>query len=38
MTAARREEGYGDLVGLAWTAERHPQHYDRLHAWLVAER
>ena len=36
--AARREEGYGDLVGLAWTAERHPQHYARLHAWLVAER
>ncbi|MEO5881860.1 MAG: hypothetical protein ABIQ06_05550 [Caldimonas sp.] len=38
MTAARREEGYGDLVGLAWTAERHPRHYGRLHAWLVAER
>ena len=38
MTASRREEGYGDLVGLAWTAERHPQHYLRLHAWLVAER
>ena len=38
MSAARREEGYGDLVGLAWTAERHPQHYARLHAWLLAER
>ena len=38
MSAARREEGYGDLVGLAWTAEHHPQHYARLHAWLVAER
>jgi len=38
MTASRREEGYGDLVGLAWTAERHPRHYARLHAWLVAER
>jgi hypothetical protein len=37
-TAARREEGYGDLVGLAWTAARHPQHYARLHAWLLAER
>jgi hypothetical protein len=37
-TAARREEGYGDLVGLAWTAARHPQLYARLHAWLVAER
>lgn len=38
MTASRREEGYGDLVGLAWTAERHPRQYARLHAWLVAER
>ena len=38
MGATRREEGYGDLVGLAWTAERHPQHYDRLHAWLLTER
>jgi len=38
MSAARREEGYGDLVGLAWTAEHHPQHYARLHAWLLAER
>jgi hypothetical protein len=38
MSAARREEGYGDLVGLAWTAQHHPQHYARLHAWLLAER
>ena len=38
MSAARREEGYGDLVGLAWTAERHPRHYARLHAWLLRER
>ena len=38
MQAARREEGYGDLVGLAWTAQHHPQHYARLHAWLVRER
>ena len=38
MTASRREEGYGDLVGLAWTAERHPGQYAKLHAWLVAER
>jgi hypothetical protein len=37
-TASRREEGYGDLVGLAWTAARHPELYARLHAWLVAER
>ena len=38
MTAARREEGYGDLVGLAWSKQHHPLHYARLHAWLVAER
>ncbi|MCE9658150.1 MAG: hypothetical protein K8R60_06285 [Burkholderiales bacterium] len=38
MTAARREEGYGDLVGLAWTAARHPREYARIHAWLAAER
>ena len=37
-SAARREEGYGDLVGLAWTAAHHPRLYPRLHAWLVAER
>lgn len=36
--AARREEGYGDLVGLAWTRARHPALYPRLHAWLVRER
>lgn len=38
MKAARREEGYGDLVGLAWAQQRHPLHYARLHAWLVTER
>ena len=38
IQAARREEGYGDLVGLAWAARHHPQHYARLHAWLVRER
>ena len=36
--AQRREEGYADLVGLAWARERHPQQYARLHAWLLAER
>ena len=38
MAARRQEEGYADLVGLAWTQRRHPQLYVRLHAWLVAER
>ena len=36
--AQRREEGYADLVGLAWARERHPQQYARLHAWLLGER
>lgn len=38
MRSTRREEGYGDLVGLAWTRTRHPALYARLHAWLVVER
>jgi len=38
MKAARREEGYGDLVGLAWAQRQHPAQYARLHAWLVTER
>jgi hypothetical protein len=38
MKAARREEGYGDLVGLAWAQQQHPQQYARLHTWLVTER
>lgn len=36
--ALRREEGYADLVGLAWVQQQHPQQYTRLHAWLLAER
>ena len=36
--AARREEAYGDLVGLAWIQQHRPQHYARLYAWLLAER
>ena len=38
MKATRREEGYGDLVGLAWAQRQHPRQYARLHAWLVTER
>ncbi len=38
MRATRREEGYGDLVGLAWTQRHHPREYPQLLAWLVAER
>ena len=38
MDETRREEGYADLVGLAWTARRHPALYARVHAWLTAVR
>ena len=38
IQATRREEGYGDLVGLAWTQRHHPRQYATLHAWLWAER
>jgi hypothetical protein len=38
MQAARREEGFGDLVGLAWTQQRHPDLYASLYAWLLEER
>jgi hypothetical protein len=38
MRAARLEEGYADLVGLAWTWQRHRARYEQLHAWLLEER
>jgi hypothetical protein len=38
MRSTRREEGYADLVGLAWVQQRHPALYPRLHQWLLAER
>jgi hypothetical protein len=38
MQATRREEAYGDLVGLAWTHQHHPQLYARLRNWLMTER
>ena len=38
IQAERREEGYGDLVGLAWIRQKHPQRYAALHAWLLEER
>jgi hypothetical protein len=38
MQAVRREEGFADLVGLAWTQNRHPDLYATLHAWLSNER
>lgn len=38
MLATRREEGFADLVALAWTLERHPQQYESVHAWMRSLR
>jgi len=38
MRETRREEGYADLVALAWTHARHPGEYGRVHAWLAQLR
>ena len=38
MWRVRREEGFADLVGLAWTLKHHPQHYAEVHAWHVQLR
>ena len=34
----RREEGFADLVALAWTRRHHPEHYQRVFAWLETLR
>jgi hypothetical protein len=38
MRETRREEGYADLVGLAWTLKHHPDLYTRVHAWFAKTR
>ena len=38
MQQARREEGYADLVGLAWTVHAHADQYEPVRAWLSAYR
>jgi hypothetical protein len=38
MRATRREEGFADLVGLAWTLSRHPEEYAAVHAWFERAR
>ena len=38
MRATRREEGYADLAGLAWTLRRHAGRYTQVHDWLVRMR
>jgi hypothetical protein len=34
----RREEGYADLVALAWTQRNHPGGYARIYQWLEGVR
>lgn len=38
MRETRREEGFADLVGLAWTQSRRPQQYAAVHAWFTQVR
>ena len=38
MWQTRREEGFADLVGLAWTLKHHPEHYAAVHAWYTRLR
>lgn len=38
MREIRREEGFADLVGLAWALNRHPAQYAQVHAWFTHER
>ena len=38
MWRTRREEGFADLVGLAWTQMHHPARYAEVHAWHVRLR
>jgi hypothetical protein len=38
LRETRREEGFADLVGLAWTWAHHPLEYRRVHAWLHGVR
>jgi hypothetical protein len=35
MWQTRREEGFADLVGLAWTLVHHPERYADVLAWHV---
>ncbi|MCP2009348.1 hypothetical protein [Duganella violaceipulchra] len=34
LRLTRREEGFADLVALAWTQHRHPQQYTAVAAWM----
>ena len=34
MRETRREEGFSDLVALAWTQQRHPEQYGHVYGWM----
>lgn len=34
LRATRREEGFSDLLALAWTARRHPDQYGQVYQWM----
>ena len=34
MRETRREEGFSDLVALAWTQQRHPDQYGHVYGWM----
>lgn len=38
MREARREEGFADLVAMAWTLREHSRVYAEVHAWLARTR
>jgi hypothetical protein len=38
MRETRREEGFADLVGLAWTWAHHPAEYTQVHGWFERVR
>jgi len=38
MRQTRREEGYADLVGLAWTSAHHPSQYAQVRDWFTHVR
>lgn len=38
MEETRQEEGFADLVALAWTQDRHPERYAQVYAWLQQVR
>jgi ADP-ribose pyrophosphatase YjhB (NUDIX family) len=38
MRESRREEGFADLVALAWTARNHPDKYAQVYAWIASVR